>query len=291
MKIIVTLAALASFSMSASAQEISLNSLSFSDIQLNQVKAPEVPVPQVDEEQLKCVEYNGAITDKLYLSPQTGKTNLFTYVDNEKEFQEFQDLWKPILEKNGLKVTSSELKNGFAVISYESAEGLVIRDFWADGMNYDALNKEEMNKLKKELLCALDGAGMKAVAAFDVNNPAVRPTFKLYYLTKGASSSEKEIQLRQLKNGENIDFELLENRVQFVKKDSEFSLVYIGKELGFVSKLAKDQASADKKVADYKKFLTDNKKELIDYKVIKLDEQLAVVDMTFDYLVNFYFFQ
>lgn len=275
-----------------SAQDINLNSMFFSQIDMSQIGAIKAPVPENSYVDI-ALNYSGEIKDKLYLLPQTGKDALFTFVDNEEEFKEFQTAWLPILDKYGLKVENIEYKKdtGFAVINYKPKDGFVIRNFWADRLNYDALNEKEILKLKNELISALDESKMEVIASFRVNNPAVRPTFKLYYLTKKALSQEKEIQLRQLKNGEDIDFELLENAVKIVRKDAPFSLVYIGKELGFVSKLATDMDAVNKKVEEYKKFLKENKKELINYKIIKLEKPIVSFDLIFNYLINFYFFQ
>ncbi|MDP2865243.1 MAG: hypothetical protein Q8O90_03270, partial [Elusimicrobiota bacterium] len=73
--------------------------------------------------------------------------------------------------------------------------------------------------------------------------------------------------------------------------DASFSLVYIGKELGFKTKLATDEAGIAAKLADYKKFLAENKKEFIASKTFKLDEPIEFSDVKFNYVVNIYFFQ
>jgi len=236
-------------------------------------------------------DYTATITDKLFLAAQSGKNRLFSSVKNENEYKEFLSFWKPILENNGFKVISTEYKDDFAAISYDSPEGLAIRNFWADEMNYNAKDENEIGKLKDELISALDKNNMKTIAALRINNEIFRPTFVLYYITKKNETQEKEIRLRQLKKGEDIDFELLENSVIIVKKDSSFSLVYIGRELGFVSKLARDLDSANDKLANYKKFLVENNKEFIESKIIKLKEPLTVGDDVYNYLLNIYFFQ
>ena len=236
-------------------------------------------------------DYTATITDKLFLAAQSGKNRLFSSVKNENEYKEFLSFWKPILENNGFKVISTEYKDDFAAISYDSTEGLAIRNFWADEMNYNAKDENEIGKLKDELISALDKNNMKTIAALRINNEIFRPTFALYYITKKNETQEKEIRLRQLKKGEDIDFELLENSVIIVKKDSSFSLVYIGRELGFVSKLARDLDSANDKLANYKKFLIENNKEFVEGKIIKLKEPLTVGENVYNYLLNIYFFQ
>jgi ASC-1-like (ASCH) protein len=158
-------------------------------------------------------------------------------------------------------------------------------------MTYDALNVPAMEKLKHELLEPLEQAGMTPIAAFNIKNEIFRPTFNIYYLTKPNENADHEAQLRQLKNGDDIDFDLLANAVTIVKQDASFSMVYIGKLLGFKSKLGVDEAAIAVKLADYKKFLTENKKEFIASKTHKLEKPIELTDIKLNYLLNIYFFQ
>jgi hypothetical protein len=284
------LALIAAAMLSASALSASeLNTISAGDIKISKIAIP-APVLQ-PVEAAKCNHVTVEITSKLYLMPQTSKSLLFTYAKNEAEFKEFTALWTPILNKFGMKVTGTEYKNEFGILNYESPEGLVVRDFLAEDMNYDALSSTTIVKLQHELLEPLEQAGMTPIAALNIKNEVFRPTFKLYYLTKPDANIDHEVQLRQLKNGEDIDFDLLANSVKLVKKDASFSMVYIGKLLGFKSKLATDTAAAAVSLENYKKFLAENKKEFIASKVLKLDEPFTSGDHTFNYLLNMYFFQ
>lgn len=96
---------------------------------------------------------------------------------------------------------------------------------------------------------------------------------------------------RQLKKGEDIDFDLLADKVDIVRKDTSCSLVYIGRELGLVSKLATDQSAAQKKLDDYKKFLQENNKEFTNHRIISLDKPFSVGENIYNVLLNIYFFQ
>lgn len=267
-----------------------LTNISAGDVSAYKIAAP-APVLQKVGTDLKCGHVSGEITTKLYLLAQTSKNILFTSAKTEAEFKEFVAMWTPILGKFGIKVTATEYKNEFGTLTYESPEGYVVRDFLAEKMDYNALDPVAINKLKHELLEPLEQAGMTPIAALDIKNEVFRPTFMLYYLTKPVENQDHELQLRQLKNGEDIDFDLLTNSVTLVKKDAAFSMVYIGKLLGFKSKLATDEAAAAVGLTNYKKFLAENKKEFIASRTLKLDEPFTSGNLTFKYLLNMYFFQ
>lgn len=239
----------------------------------------------------KCGHVSGEIT-KLHLLAQTAKSLLFTYADTEALFNEFTAMWKPILQKFDLTPTTAEYKNQFGTLNYASPDGRVVRDFMGEELNYDALKPEEIAKVQHQLLEALEQNGMRPIASFTIKHEAFRPTFNMYYLTGQDENKDHEIQLRQLKNGEDIDFDVLkEAGVQVVREDRTFSAVYIGKLIGFKSKIAADEAGAMKKLEDYKKFLADEKKEFLGYRLHKITEPFTIGDTTYKYQVNIYFYQ
>lgn len=269
-----------------------LNAAELSDISAGDVKASkiEAPAPVLQKSEAAGGHVTGEIT-KLHLLAQTSRNLLFTYARTEAEFKEFVDTWTPILGKSGIKVTGTEYKNDFGTLNYEAPGGLVVRDFMADKLDYDALDPAAMKKLQQELLEPLERAGMTPIASFNIRNEVFRPTFNIYYLTRPEENMDHEAQLRQLKNGEDIDFDLLGGAVNIVRKDASFSMVYIGKLLGFKTKLAVDEAGIAAKLADYRKFLTENKKEFIASRTYKLDKPIEFSDIKLNYLVNIYFFQ
>ncbi|MBU2572783.1 MAG: hypothetical protein KKH28_01735 [Elusimicrobia bacterium] len=239
----------------------------------------------------KCGHVSGEIT-KLHFLAQTAKSLLYTYADTEALFNEFTGMWKPILQKFGLTPTTTEYKNRFGTLNYTSPEDRVVRDFMADGLNYNALDANEIARLQHSLLEPLEQAGMTPIASFTIKHEVFRPTFNIYYLTKQDENPDHEIRLRQLKNGNDIDFALLkEAGVRIVREDASFSAVYIGKLVGFKSKVAADEASANAKLEEYKKFLVEQKKEFIGARIAKLDEPFTVGETTYTYYVSMYFYQ
>lgn len=287
MKILV-LAATASL-LASSVRASELRDIKISEIDNVKLELPSAP--SVEPAPVKCGHVAGEIT-RLHLLAQTAKSLLFTYADTEALFSEFTAMWKPILQKFDLTPTTAEYKNQFGTLNYTSPDGRVVRDFLADGLNYNAIDPAEVAKLQHSLLEPLERAGMTPIASFTIKHDAFRPTFNIYYLTGQDENQDREIQLRQLKNGEDIDFGVLkEAGIKVVREDASFSAVYIGKLVGFKSKIASDEAGALKKLEDYKKFLTGQKKEFIGYRLHKMTEPFAVGDTTYNYQVNIYFYQ
>ena len=276
----------------STAQAAELNGIYASDIAAVKMDIP-APVLQRTGTDPKCGHVTGEIASKLHLLAQAEKSQLFTYAKTEAEFKEFTNMWTPILAKFDMKVIARtyDPKVGFGTLQYVSSDGSVVREFQADGMDYDALSQPAMEKLKHELLEPLEKAGMTPVAVLDIRNEIFRPTFRIYYLTKPEENADHEAQLRQLKNGDDIDFELLAGAVNIVKKDRTFSLVYIGKLLGYKSKLATDELKAVMGAAKYKEFLTEQRKEFIASRIFKLDEPFMVGEHTYNYAYSVYFFQ
>lgn len=273
------------FSVSA-VNAAELANISASDAKASKI---EIPAPVLETQGQKCGYVSGELT-KLHLYATANRSQLFSHAKTEAEFKEFVAMWTPILEKFGMKVISAEYKLELGILKYESPDGKVVRMFLAEGMNYDALSAEAMKKEQHMLIEALEKSGLTPVASFMIKHEAFRPTFNVYYLTQANENPDHEVQLRQLK-GDEIDFDLLTGAVTLVEKDASFSMVYIGKLLGFKGKLAADEAGIAAKLADYKKFLTENKKEFIASKTSKLDEPFVVGETTYRYYVAIYFFQ
>lgn len=296
MKNILIAAAITLFAAVANAGDINLNSTGFGDLSLNRLKTGglELPAPFPGRTK-RAAEGPGYVTGEiteLHLLPQAGRNVLATYADTELLFREFVDMWTPILKKFSLEPAGTEYKDTFGTLAYAPAGGLVVRDFIGEQLQYDALDPAAINKLQRELLEPLEKEGLTPIASFTVRNEALRPTFKLYYLTQPRENPSHETRLRQLKNGEDIDFDIIENSVRFVKKDTPFSLVYIGKELGFKTKAAATEESARLQLEEYRKFLDENNKEFIGSRIIKLETPYYVSDsLVINYIVNIYFFQ
>jgi len=263
-----------------------INTKEFENIKSN-ISMPETNVLP------KTISNNSGVPEisKPHLIADASKKILFGYVKDDNQYKEFVEMYTKILKDNGFKISGVKREGEMAMITYLAHNEMGIRRFIGDQLNYNAKDDKEIIKLMDEVVSKLEENNMKVVAKYIVKTDFLRPTFMIYYLTEVKDFQEKEMRLRQLKKGEDIDFELLENSVKIIKKDSSFSMLYIGKELGFVSKLAVDENSAIKKLEDYKQFLKENKKEFINYNIKKLDKPFTSGEATFNFLLNIYFFQ
>jgi len=289
-------AAVLAVSGGAYAGELNLNSTGFGDpgIARIELSGPGIPAPGAGlrlNNSSGC--YYGTITTKLHLLARTAKSQLFVFADTEPLFREFTDLWTPILERAGLTPAGAVYKDTFGTLDYRSADGSVLRDFIAEDLRYNALDPADMEDVRAELLSGLEKAGLTPAASLTLDNELFRPrTFNIYYLTKPAEDPAHEVRLRQLVNadGEALDLELVSGAVRLVREDAPFSLVYIGRELGFHGGWSDTEAGAKAKLEEYKKFLIENGAEFIGAKIIKLDKPYVSGDITVNYLVNTYFF-
>ncbi|MCK5583131.1 MAG: hypothetical protein KAI33_05050 [Elusimicrobiales bacterium] len=272
------------------AEDLNFNTTKLNDIKAIQVDKLEIEIP-IPTKKLIAQENHDYISGEIkefHLLAQTAKKLIYTHADTEKKFKDFLTKWTPILNKAGLKPTKTEYKHTLGFQHYDSDEGYVLRDFWADKLNYDALASSEIYKLQHELITSLKKNNMPTIAAFRINNDYVRPTFKLYYRTKYNENPDHEIRLRLLKKGNDIDYAILEKAgVNIIRKDRTFSMVYIGKELGFVTRFGKSAEAIKIKIEEYKKFLKENDKEFLGSKIIEFDEPVY----EYTHAVNLYFYQ
>lgn len=279
-------AAIALFSAPLQAASFQLDTVTANDVAAAEVSLPEAREPEA------ALDKAGVLTS-LHLMPQAVRSRLISF-GTPAQFAEFTAMWNPILQEAGMVIgeVTYEADIQMGIVNYTSPDGLVMRRLIADRLNYDALNPTEMHNLKTEMEAALARNGLPVKASFYVKHDAFRPTFALYYVTKGDENDDHEKQMRILKKGEDIDFDLLENAgVNIVRRDNSFTMLYIGKELGFKSKVATDEAAAAQKLEDYKKFLAENKKEFLGSRTHKLTEPFTVGETTYNYLLNMYFYQ
>lgn len=285
MKILAIMAAAAWCASAVNAAELSY--ISADAVRSFKIGVP-APVPQAGPE--KCGHVSGDIT-RLHLLAHADASRIYAYAQNEAQFGEFKAMWRPILEKFGMKVTAAEFKNDYGIIKYESPDGRVVREFMGDKLRYDALDAADIAKVQHQLLEPLEQAGMTPIAAFNIKHEILRPTFNIYYLARPEANMDREVQLRQLMNGDDIDFDLLTDAVNIVRKDASFSLVYIGRKLGFKTRLAADEAGINAQLSDYRKFLAVNGKDFIASRTFKLDTPIEFSGGKLNYAVNIYFFQ
>jgi len=231
--------------------------------------------------------------ENIYLMPGTGSSSLIINAGNEKLFNEALSVSKEMLAEFNMSIVSSEYKNDLklGIVKYTSPDGLAIRSFLAEKLDYDALKPEAVEAVRGQLEEALGKAGLSVAGVFYINNSsAFRNTVNIFYVTKFNAKTEKEIQLRSKQIGAKEELEMVKNYITPVRYEDNKDLVtYIGSELGFKSKLATSEKEAAGKLADYKKYLKDNNYNYVDSKTIKLEEPFTVGDKTYTYLLDMYF--
>ena len=127
MRILSALFSVALCAAAASAAE--LNAVKAADVKALCIEVPAPAAPQ--QPALKCGHVTGEIT-KLHLLAQPAKSMLYTFPKTEAEFTEFVNMWTPILQKFGMKVTGTEFKaDGLSTLKYESPTAAWCASSWA----------------------------------------------------------------------------------------------------------------------------------------------------------------
>jgi hypothetical protein len=106
-------------------------------------------------------------------------------------------------------------------------------------------------------------AGLPIIASFTSDLDFYLPTYHLYYLTDYKEKDNEEIQVRILK-AEGVDASIFTKAgvqvlQQVMANDDSTNIftVYIGREVGMVTRSADTRADIDAKVADFQKMITD----------------------------------
>jgi hypothetical protein len=231
----------------------------------------------------------GAPQDKLnkaYLFLQCGKDKMFGYADTKEQYQEAVAFWKPIFAANGITMGETSFEDKFIKIAYTTKDGSVIRDYWAEPQQFKPKDEASLRENRDMVLGELSKTH-KVIASYLSDLDFMLPTYKAYYLVKPDAVQEHEDQLRVLRPGEDIDFDVFEKLpgVKIVQKPETWMMVYIGPELGFVSRIGHDRAEIEKKVKDRVDYLVGVGKVMIDTRIKPIDEG------EWKFLGNIYFYQ
>ncbi len=221
-----------------------------------------------------------------HLLLQAGKTQVFGYAETEAQYAEALSYWSAALRSAGIEVGKSSFKNGLYAIAYKTADGRVIRDFLADPKLFPPKDEAGLRANMALSAGALHSAGLTVLAANVVNLDFMLPTYSLLYLTTPQEDPARETRLRMLAPGEDIDFDLLESAgVRVLQKPRSWIMVYIGQEIGFISRVAKTREQAEQKLRERADYLAGQGKRIIGSRIHPLD------DAEYKFLVNLYFYQ
>ena len=127
-----------------------------------------------------------------------------------------------------------------------------------------------------------------ANASYLVDSEYLLPTYVVYYLTKQQPRQEDETQLRILRPGDDLDFDLLGNaKIDIVQKPESWMMVYFGREVGAVGLIAKTEESAQQKLKERVDLLKGMGKVMIGSRIGPLSEPYE----DYRYAISLYFYQ
>ncbi|MBI5242283.1 MAG: hypothetical protein HY922_01210 [Elusimicrobia bacterium] len=226
--------------------------------------------------------------DKMHLLPRCGKSALFGYADTEAQAAEGIAMWTQILSNAGIKAGKPAYENGMYLLPYEASGGVEVREFMAEPRQFKPKDEQSLRENMAMVAGGMGKRGIPVIASYVVDLEFMLPTYSVYYLAKAEESRERETQVRVLKPGEDIDFDLLEKAgVDILQKPETWMMVYIGREVGFVSRIAKSQEEAEKKLKERVDLLTGMGKTMIGSRILPLAEPYE----DYRFLVNIYFYQ
>lgn len=194
-------------------------------------------------------ETGPAITDaSAYLLGNCGKKNIISHPKSQAEYDEFYARFAAILKGAGMTITSAKFDPLMSVINYESSNGLALREFIGDALKYDGANPAAVEKDMESVKALLEKNNLPVLASYMLKVGFIRPAYVVYYLTKYAERAEDEKRIRVMKTTDNdIDFDLLSG-VNIVRKDEPWSMAYIDREIGFVSRWGRDEKDINERL-------------------------------------------
>jgi len=220
------------------------------------------------------------------LFARTGKQMLFAFHDTEAQHKAFVSWWNGVLKTAGIETTGAAWDKTMTTLSY-NAGGKVIREFISDDLAYDGNSEAAISESMRFMEARLQESGMNVIADFRLKFDFLRPSYALYYLTSPAENQDRETQLRVLKPGEDIDYDILSKAgVNVVRKENEFTAAYIGPMLTVLYKGSKSEEGINKKLAETVAYLTEAGKKVIGTRIIKLEPNS--VGLTHEARIYFY---
>ncbi|MBI5241445.1 MAG: hypothetical protein HY926_13310 [Elusimicrobia bacterium] len=246
-----------------SAQE-SLGSIGFEYMGFQHMKAALPPSAAILPGQAEGVALTAPekVTEP-YLLPRASKSHLYAFPKDAEQNKAFVDKWNRILVHNGFLPGAYDFKDGISVLPYTGNDGLVIREFMAEPMQFKPKDPVDLQANMEKISAAVKAAGLPVIASFTSDFDFYLPTYHLYYLTKRAEKDNDETQARILKK-EGVDASILAKAgVQVLQQAKDFSgeidiiTVYIGREVGMVTRSADKREDIDTRIADFKKFLAE----------------------------------
>jgi hypothetical protein len=199
------------------------------------------------------------ITDP-YLLPQTAKKNLSSFTKSFDEDKAFLDKWTPILKRAGFTPGPNDYQeNGYSVLPYTGNGDLAIREFIAEPAQFKPKDPEDLRANMEHISGLIKAAGLPIIASFTSDfGFYLLPTYHLYYVTDYKEKANEEVRVRILK-AEGVDASILTKAgVQILQQaNNNYITVYIGREVGMVTRSSDKREDLEARIADFKKLLAD----------------------------------
>ena len=217
---------------------------------------------------------------------QAGRKVLYGYARTPEEAAEAVAYWSEVLQTMGVPTGAATYDKVLYTIPYTTRDGRVIRDFLADPLMFPPKDEAGLRANMALARSALAKAGLDVVAARTVKAEGLLPTYLVLYLTEADEDPAHETRLRVLKPGDDLDFNIFRRAgVTIVSTPKPWLLAYIGRELGYVSLIAKPSEEIAAKLAKRKEFLLSAGRRLIGEKVEPFDHP------EYKFSAAIYFFQ
>jgi len=209
---------------------------------------------------------------KSHMYIQAGKEVLFGHADTPEQYAEAVAYWTEVLEAAGIQPGVPTYKDTFFTLPYKTADGRVIRAFVAEARQFPPKDETGLRANMALAQKSLAAAGLTPVTARVLNLEYILPTYAVLYLTKPEAKPEHETQLRVLKQGGDIEMDLVAlSGVKVMQKPEPWLLVYVGAELGSVGLWAKTPADLALKLQARKDYLVKAGKKMIGEKFFPID--------------------
>ncbi|MFH1724013.1 MAG: hypothetical protein ABII00_05250 [Elusimicrobiota bacterium] len=249
---------------------------------------------QVREAAADVPVFDGAPHDRVesvHLLPRCGDSSLVGRAENQDEYRQALARWTSILSAAGIKVGKPELREDIAlyIIPYETGNGTIIREFMAEPKQFPPKDEQALRANRDMVVGKMGEAGLRILASYIVDVDSLLPTYSIYYLTTAEKMQESETQVRVLRPGGDIHFDVLEDAgVAIIQKPETWMMVYIGREIGMVTRYAGTMERAQERLAERTEFLVSRGKGMIGSKVSELSGGAAGESL---YAVTLYFYQ
>ena len=225
---------------------------------------------------------------RVSLMPQCGSHSLLGFVQTDAEYAEAIGMWTQLLASAGAKVGTPVRNGEMYTLPYETSDGTVVRQFLAEPRQFAPKDEASRKANQAMILGEFHKRNLPIVASYLVDADYLLPTYVVYYLTKQQPRQEDETQLRVLRPGDDLDFDLLGNaKIDVIQKPESWMMVYFGRELGYVTMIAKTEESAQQKLKERVDLLTGAGKVMIGSRIAPLSEPYE----DYRYYISLYFYQ